>query len=88
MNPCNTKNALNISNSFFCSLFSKILGAIDIASKYLQNKKPDLSLATLHLENALQMTKIYRLSFSEAKQEAIATASKWGGEVKFKDKRI
>ena len=80
-------------------MFSKILVAIDVASKYLQNEKAGLFLATYHFESALQTTtnistkltrsdsNCYSIS-NEAKQEAIGTASRWRVEVKFQDKRI
>lgn len=73
---------------FLLVMFSKILGAIDVASKYLQNKNTDLFIATQHLENALETTTNYRLNFDEARKEAVAVASKWGVEVKYKDKRV
>ena len=63
-------------------IFSNILGAIKVASKYLQSEKADLSIAAHHLEAVLQVTTNYRNKFAEAKQEAIDVAELWSFGVK------
>ena len=82
------KSIENFEFVFLLVMFSKIFGAIDAASKYLQKKNTDLFIATQHFENALETAKNYRLNFDEAKKEAVAVGSKWGVEVKCKDKRV
>lgn len=82
------KNIEQFEFVFLLVLFSRILGAIDVASKCLQNEKADLCQATYHLETALKATTSYRENFTEAKQESISVAQKWGIEVKFQVKRM
>ena len=73
---------------FLLVMFSKILGAIDIASKYLQNEKADLSVATHHLDCALQTLTNYRLCFNESKQEAISVATNGALQYNLKKKEL
>ncbi len=80
----------NFEFVFLLAIFSKLLGAIDLALNYLQYDKADLCLAIDHLETVglLKTITSYRESFIEAKVESIYFAKKFGNELKFQDKRI
>jgi hAT family C-terminal dimerisation region len=72
---------------FLLVVMTKILGEINVASQYLQNKDADLQRAADHLYSADKNLSELRSKFDTMKEEAVTVCNKWGVAPTFEQKR-